>query len=170
MGQTMRLMTTVNRSVGYNQGSNAGRSRNPNGDGTNQGQSDGWSQSSNSNTTPIKVPFLSPEELYGMKTGYMVVISAGLSNAAPAFAPAYFKITTRELRARDNPYVHKVLPNPNARRKGMGEPTWDWGRPPPVQMPLKMLPNPARSPRTENIQPDVQARHPSYAPESRRST
>jgi hypothetical protein len=39
------------------------------------------------NETPIKVPFMPPELLYGMKTGYMVVISAGLFERRPVFCP-----------------------------------------------------------------------------------
>jgi hypothetical protein len=136
MGQTTRMMRTVNTSYGYNAGSNRGTTNNPNGGaGSSQGDSDGWNWSKNMNETPIKVPFMPPELLYGMKTGYMVVISAGLSNAAPSFAHAYYKITTRDQRARPNPYVHNVPRDPYARRMGAGEPTWDWGQPQQPQQP-----------------------------------
>jgi type IV secretion system protein VirD4 len=136
MGQTTRMMRTVNTSYGQNAGNNRGTTNNPNGGGgSSQGNSDGWSQSKNMNETPIKVPFMPPELLYGMKTGYMVVISAGLSNAAPSFAHAYYKITTRDQRARPNPYVHDVPRDPYARRMGAGEPTWDWGQPQHPQQP-----------------------------------
>lgn len=130
MGQTTVMMTATSTNLSRNRGTNRGRTDNPGGGGTSEGQSDGESWSKTSNATPIKVPFLSPDKLYGMRPGYMVVISAGLSNAAPSFAHAYYKITTRLNRARANPYVHDVPRNPNARRRGMGEPTWEWGQPP----------------------------------------
>jgi type IV secretion system protein VirD4 len=108
MGETTRMQTSVSDNYGFNKGSNAGRSSNPGGGGSSQGESDGESWSKNSSTSPIRVPFMSPDELYGMKTGNMVMISAGLSNAAPIFARAYYKMEKLKARARINPYVEPV--------------------------------------------------------------
>jgi type IV secretion system protein VirD4 len=170
MGQATRTMTATTKNSGYNTGKNKGTSNNPGGMGSSEGESDGWSYSSSSNTTPIKVPFLSPEELYGMKTGYMVVISAGLSNPAPVFARSYYKMTKFDLRARPDPYVNSDLPRCPASDDGWGNGPVEispfglppemsddgWGNGPVESFPFGLMPE---------ITAKVQARHPSYAPE-----
>lgn len=191
MGQRTVLMTTTSTSASYNKGSNQGTSSNwgsnagstsgvnnstssgsSNGGGNSSGESEGWSESSNSNTSPINVPVMLPQELYGLQPGYMVVVSAGLSNAAPAYAPAYYEIRTRKARARDNPYVHPVprkpsgggffggfAPSPAPPPKGWNESSSPWAA---IPAPRKSQMQPS-APDTMSAR--TQARHPGYAPE-----
>ena len=205
MGQRTVLMTTTSQSNSYNKGSNQGTSNNwgsssgstsgansstssgsSSGGGKSSGESEGWSESSNSNTSPINVPVMLPQELYGLEAGYMVVVSAGLSNAAPAYAPAYYEIRTRLGRARENPYIHNVARYPAGMRNlfasrtppagAAGDDADDW---PDVSTPtdniFNFAPSPAppnnkpgsnaRPPGQDTINERVQARHPGYTPE-----
>ena len=62
----------------------------------------------NANYSPVKVPFMTPHELYGLEPGHMVLLMAGLSNATRIYVPPYFRVTERDRRARVNPYFHPV--------------------------------------------------------------
>ena len=62
----------------------------------------------NANYSPVKVPFMTPHELYGLEPGHMVLLMAGLSNATRIYVPPYFRVDERDRRARVNPYFHPV--------------------------------------------------------------
>jgi hypothetical protein len=51
---------------------------------------------------------MTAHQLRGLQAGYMVLLMAGLSNAAPVYAPPYFQIEQRLNRARVNPYYTPV--------------------------------------------------------------
>lgn len=116
LGDTTRMMTTQSSSTSESSGTNTGNSEgvnmNPGGggssSGTSGGQSSGRSNSTSSNTSPVKVPLMTAQQLHGLQAGFMVLLMAGLSNAAPVYAPAYFRIEQRLNRARVNPYYTPV--------------------------------------------------------------
>jgi type IV secretion system protein VirD4 len=116
LGETTRMMTTrsssATESSGQNAGNSAGESSGGSGESTSmnesKGASSGRSSSTSSNTSPVKVPLMTAQQLHGLQAGYMVLLMAGLSNAAPVYAPAYFRIEQRLNRARVNPYYTPV--------------------------------------------------------------
>ena len=116
LGETTRMMQTqsssTSESSGTNTGESTGESSSPSGGSSNAGrsagQSSGRSSSTSANTSPVKVPLMTAQQLHGLQAGYMVLLMAGLSNAAPVYAPAYFRIEQRLNRARVNPYYTPV--------------------------------------------------------------
>ncbi|OYV38960.1 MAG: hypothetical protein B7Z80_08615 [Rhodospirillales bacterium 20-64-7] len=120
LGETTRLLQTMNESENHSGGSNSGKSFNPGGEGGSTGASKGWGLTRSVNTSPVKVPLTLPHELYGLRDGEMRVFLAGVKDGLTVEAVPYFEIENRDQRARRNPYVHDVprrqtLP-PDARR------------------------------------------------------
>jgi len=107
-GDTTRLSQTTSASESDNSGENWGTSMpvsaSSGGVNASMGTSRGRSFSKTTNVNPVKVPLITPHQLYGLHPGYMVVTLNGLSNMIPAYAPAYYQIDLCRTRARDNPY------------------------------------------------------------------
>ena len=51
---------------------------------------------------------MTAHQLRGLQPGFLVLLMAGLSNAAPAYAPPYYRVEQRRDRARVNPYYAAV--------------------------------------------------------------
>jgi hypothetical protein len=68
---------------------------------------------------------MTAQQLHGLQAGYMVLVMAGLSNAAPVYAPAYFRIEQRRNRARVNPYYEPVQRRLAPASASVGNP---WGK------------------------------------------
>lgn len=130
LGETTRMMRTHSNSTSESQGNNVGESgswsASGGSSGNSSGSSSGSSSSSSSNTSPVKVPLMTAQQLHGLQAGYMVLLMAGLSNAAPVYAPAYFRIEQRLNRARVNPYYTPV-PRRLALPAGAGGNRWGKG-------------------------------------------
>ena len=128
LGDTTRMMQTqsssTSDSAGHNTGGSEGWSPSGGTSGNSRGESAGRSRSTSSNTSPVKVPLMTAQQLHGLQAGYMVLVMAGLSNAAPVYAPAYFRIEQRLNRARVNPYYtpvpRRVMPRAAAGVSGGG--------------------------------------------------
>ena len=126
LGETTRLLQTLNEQDSQSGGTNSGRSTNDSGGGSaSGGLNAGWSLSRSINTSPVKVPLTLPHELYGLKAGEMRAFLTGVKDGLTLTAPPYFEIRSRDLRARDNPYVHPVprrpsLPSPSPLESGDG--------------------------------------------------
>jgi hypothetical protein len=52
----------------------------------------------------VKIPRLTPHELFDTPEGHAHVFLANMANRAPMYVPAYYEIATARERARDNPY------------------------------------------------------------------
>ena len=52
----------------------------------------------------VKVPRLTPHELFDTPEGHAHVFLANMANRVPVYVPAYYEIATARERARDNPY------------------------------------------------------------------
>ena len=52
----------------------------------------------------VKVPRLTPHELFDTPEGHAHVFLANMANRVPVYVPAYYEIATAHERARDNPY------------------------------------------------------------------
>lgn len=128
LGDTTRMMQTHSNSTSENRGSSTGASSGMSGvnasSNASTGESSGTSWSNSSNTSPVKVPLMTAQQLHGLQAGYMVVLMAGLSNAAPVYAPAYYRIEQRRDRARVNPYYtpvpRRLMPPASAGASGGG--------------------------------------------------
>jgi type IV secretion system protein VirD4 len=74
------------------------------------GQSTGGQGSTSSNEginwQQIKVPFLTPHKIFGIRQGFLYAWLAGVSDSVPVYAPGYYDIDQCEHRARRNPYFH----------------------------------------------------------------
>lgn len=99
LGETTKMIWTINEA----------KSESGKGQSVHAGQlPNGWSSSESINSSPVKVPLTLPHELYGLKEGEMRVFLSGVMNGLTLTAPFYSEIRTRDQRARDNPYFHKV--------------------------------------------------------------
>ena len=100
-GQTTRTVTS--RSTSISSGTSGGTSQ---GTGGNGGSNSGWSQgfSTSTNSTPTGVPLITSHQLMGLHSGFLIVMTAGLSHVIPAYAPAYYQIEHCAQRARANPF------------------------------------------------------------------
>ena len=108
LGETTRMLQTMNESENHSSGQNSGKSVNPGGEGQSSGASRGSGFTRSINTSPVKVPLTLPHELYGLKDGEMRIFLAGVKNGLTVEAVPYFEIEKLDLRARKNPYVHNV--------------------------------------------------------------
>jgi type IV secretion system protein VirD4 len=52
----------------------------------------------------VKIPRLTPHELFDTPEGHAHVFLANMANRVPMYVPAYYEIATARERARDNPY------------------------------------------------------------------
>jgi type IV secretory pathway TraG/TraD family ATPase VirD4 len=130
MGEKTKLNTTVTVTRGQSGGTSSGHGQSPGGGSMNAGVNDGWSYNANANTGGVKVPFMSPQELFGLPTGYLVIIASGLAAVAFSYAPAYYEIPARKARARPNPYYDRV-----PRRRTFPPPDTGGGSVPPAADP-----------------------------------
>jgi type IV secretion system protein VirD4 len=67
-------------------------------------QSGGAGISEGVNYHQVKIPRLTPHELFDTPEGHAHVFLANMANRVPTYVPAYYEITTALERARDNPY------------------------------------------------------------------
>jgi type IV secretion system protein VirD4 len=67
-------------------------------------QSGGSSVSEGLNYHQVKIPRLTPHELFDTPEGHAHVFLANMANRVPMYVPAYHEITTARERSRDNPY------------------------------------------------------------------
>jgi type IV secretory pathway TraG/TraD family ATPase VirD4 len=137
LGETTRMLKTMNESENQSGGQNNGRSYSPTGESQSGGASKGWGFPARSvNTSPVKVPLTLPHELYGLRDGEMRVFLSGVKDGLTLEAVPYFQIEKLDLRARRNPYVHAVprrrdLPPPSERRGSVppvGASGFDWSK------------------------------------------
>jgi type IV secretion system protein VirD4 len=108
-GDTTRSINSINSSFSQGGGTSSGTNRGLSPTGESNGSSDGvndtWSHSESITKAPGKVPLITPQQLAGLKPGYMILALAGVANVVPAYAPAYFQyIETCLKRAASNPY------------------------------------------------------------------
>lgn len=52
----------------------------------------------------VKIPRLTPHELFDTPEGHAHVFLANMANRVPVYVPAYYEIATARERARGNPY------------------------------------------------------------------
>jgi type IV secretion system protein VirD4 len=128
LGETTRMLQTMNQAENQSGGQNSGKSTSPTGESLSGGASSGWGFSRSFNTSPVKVPLSLPHELFGLRNGEMRAFLAGVKDGLTLEAVPYFDIENRDLRARRNPYVHDVprrrdLPPPVGDARGSG---FDW--------------------------------------------
>jgi len=129
LGETTRMLETMNESENESGGQNNGKSVSPTGESLSGGASKGWGRSRSFNKSPVKVSLTLPHELFGLQNGEMRVFLSGVKDGLTLEAVPYYKIEKLDLRARDNPYVHHVprrqaLP-PSSERRGSVPPVDD---------------------------------------------
>jgi hypothetical protein len=56
------------------------------------------------NYQQIQVPFIQPDQMFGINDGYMLAWLSGQKYPAPLFAPIYDAVRTLRERALPNPY------------------------------------------------------------------
>ena len=100
MGDTTRILKASSSSMSESGGTSSGSSPS----GHSSGSNSGWSFTTNTSASPVKVPLMTHQQLMGLQDGYMVMALAGLSNPIPAYAPAYWQIQQCGERVRDNPF------------------------------------------------------------------
>ena len=67
-------------------------------------QAGGAGVSEGVNYHQVKIPRLTPHELFDTPEGHAHVFLANMANRVPVYAPAYYEIATARTRARGNPY------------------------------------------------------------------
>lgn len=107
LGETTRMLQTMNELESQSGGENSGKSVSSTGESQSGGANSGWSLSRSLNSSFVKVAMTLPHELYGLKEGEMRAFLTGVKNGLTLKAPAYFEIESRDLRARPNPYFRK---------------------------------------------------------------
>jgi type IV secretion system protein VirD4 len=99
-GDTTRKATSTSTSHSTSTGDSGGQSPG----GINSGWNKGTSYSSNTNTSPVKVPLIAHHNLFGLKPGFCLMTADGVSNITGVYAPAYYQIKQCVGRSRANPY------------------------------------------------------------------
>jgi type IV secretion system protein VirD4 len=96
MGDTTRTAENRSRSYTLTSGSS--------GTGNNRSSNAGSSFSDTTSQNGVKVPLMSPQQLYGLQEGYAALMLAGLPSVVPSYIPAWWEITQCLARVRDNPF------------------------------------------------------------------